>query len=86
MATTPNRRSSAHKKLDEQPAHRSRTVYLKGEATKVAVYQRSDLRVGQVLQGPLIVEERETTAFVLPGWTLALHPDGSMIANQSKGA
>ncbi|MCB1482132.1 MAG: hydantoinase/oxoprolinase family protein [Rhodobiaceae bacterium] len=83
---TPSRGSGVHKRHDEQPAHKTRTVYLRGEATPVSVYQRADLRVGQVLDGPLIVEERETTSFVLPGWTLALHPDGSMIASRTKGA
>jgi N-methylhydantoinase A len=37
---------------------------------------------GDAIPGPVIVEERETTIFVLPGWTIRLHPNGSLIADK----
>lgn len=59
-----------------------RNVYLGGEAADVPVYDRSALGRGQTIPGPVIVEERETTAFILPGWTLGVHEDGSLIAER----
>jgi N-methylhydantoinase A len=47
------------------------------------VYRRSDLGVGQRLDGPVIVEERETTAVIRPGWVVTVAADGSLIADRS---
>ncbi len=34
------------------------------------------------ITGPAIVEERETTAVIRPGWTVTVAPDGSLIAER----
>jgi N-methylhydantoinase A len=47
------------------------------------VYRRSDLGVGQRIEGPVIVEERETTAVIRPGWVVTVAADGSLIADRS---
>ena len=47
------------------------------------VYRRSDLGVGQRIEGPAIVEERETTAVIRPTWTASVLPDGSLLAERS---
>ena len=59
-----------------------RNVYLGGRELEVAVYDRGALARGQRIEGPVIVEERETTVFVLPGWHLAVHESGSLIATR----
>ncbi|MFN3937145.1 MAG: hydantoinase/oxoprolinase family protein [Gemmobacter sp.] len=59
-----------------------RSVFLRGRAVDVPVHARAALGAGVELDGPLIVEERETTVFVLPGWRLAVHPAGSLIATR----
>ena len=64
----------------------SRTVYLNGKATPVSVHAREGLGMGDRLEGPVIVEERETTIFVLAGWTLEYHASGCLIAQRNKGA
>ncbi|MBI5088270.1 MAG: hypothetical protein HZB15_05260, partial [Actinobacteria bacterium] len=46
------------------------------------VYRRTDLGLGQRIAGPAIVEERETTAVIRPGWTASVGPDGSLIAER----
>ena len=46
------------------------------------VYDRTALTTDSSVAGPVIVEERETTVFVLPGWDLSVHPDGSLIAKR----
>jgi N-methylhydantoinase A len=45
------------------------------------VYRRTELGVGQVIEGPAIVEERETTAVIRPNWTVTVAADGSLIAD-----
>jgi N-methylhydantoinase A len=45
------------------------------------VYRRDELGVGQVIEGPAIVEERETTAVIRPNWTVTVAADGSLIAD-----
>lgn len=54
------------------------------DAVETPVYRRTDLGVGQVVPGPAIIEERETTAVIRPGWTVTVAPDGSLLADWSK--
>ncbi len=65
--------------------HRSRPVrFQRGhEAVDTPVYRRTELGVGQAVVGPAIVEERETTAVIRPGWTATVATDGSLIAERS---
>jgi len=53
------------------------------EGVDTPVYRRSDLGVGQRIDGPAIVEERETTAVIRPGWVVTVAADGSLIADRS---
>jgi N-methylhydantoinase A len=46
------------------------------------VYRRSHLGLGQQVVGPAIVEERETTAVILPGWVATVAADGSLVAER----
>ncbi len=52
-------------------------------AVDTPVYRRSELGLGQRIEGPAIVEERETTAVIRPGWVATLAPDGSLIADRT---
>ena len=65
-----------------QAAKGERPVYLAGEEIAVPVFDRSSLAAAQAIEGPVIVEERETTVFVLPGWRLRVDADGSLIAER----
>jgi len=60
----------------------SRTVHLKTGALDVPVYDRSSIALDQSVAGPVLVEERETTIFILPGWTLRAAADGCLIAEK----
>jgi N-methylhydantoinase A len=51
-------------------------------AVDTPVYRRGDLGVGQRIEGPAIVEERETTAVIRPSWTASVLPDGSLLAER----
>jgi N-methylhydantoinase A len=70
---------------DAGTPHASRPVrFVRGEEPiDTPVYRRPDLGVGQTLTGPVIVEERETTAVIRPGWTVEVRSDGSLVAERS---
>lgn len=53
-----------------------------GESIITPVYRRGDIGRGQVIEGPAIIEERETTAVIRPNWTVSLGSDGSLIADR----
>jgi N-methylhydantoinase A len=64
--------------------HRHRMVkFRRGEpAIDVPVYRREHLGAGVAFDGPAIVEERETTAVIRPGWVVEVARDGSLIATR----
>ena len=80
----PDRRAAARKSAAEAQ-RASRTVHIRGEATQVPVVAREALGADTRIDGPVIVEERETTIFVLPGWQLTMHETGSLVATRMKG-
>ena len=51
-------------------------------AINTPVYARSDLGAGATFVGPAVVEERETTSVIRPGWAVEVAADGSLIANR----
>ena len=53
-----------------------------GGIVETPVYRRGDIGVGQVIDGPVIVEERETTAVIRPGWTVTVGREGSLFADR----
>ena len=60
-------------------------VFARGAAAvEVPVYRRQDLGVGAVFAGPAIVEERETTTVIRPGWQAEVAPDGSLVATRRR--
>ena len=54
-------------------------------AVDTPVYRRDELGAGQEIAGPAIVEERETTAVIRPGWTARVATDGSLVAERTQG-
>jgi len=64
--------------------HRFRPVRFtrQGGSVETPVYRRGDLGVGQKIDGPVIIEERETTAVIRPDWTVTVGADGSLIADR----
>jgi N-methylhydantoinase A len=62
-------------------------VFARGEAAiEVPVYARTSLGAGDVFDGPAIVEERETTVVIRPGWHVEVATDGSLVATRAHGA
>ncbi len=47
-----------------------------------AVYERASLATGQSVTGPAIIEERETTTAIPPGWTATIDRFGCIVATK----
>ncbi|MCB1478713.1 MAG: hydantoinase/oxoprolinase family protein [Rhodobiaceae bacterium] len=45
----------------------------------VPVYDRPMLAPGQVLHGPAVLEQEDTTTWVLPDWSVRVHENGTLI-------
>ncbi len=52
------------------------------DPVETPVYKRVELGAGDRFAGPAIVEERETTAVIRPGWSVEVGTDGSLIATR----
>jgi N-methylhydantoinase A len=48
----------------------------------VAVYDRVSLAAGQVLEGPALIEERDTTIVLRPGWRAEMKSHGGLVATR----
>jgi N-methylhydantoinase A len=59
-----------------------RPVFIADAPVPVAVYDRSALAAGQNMDGPVIIEERETTIFILPGWHASVAENGCITAER----
>lgn len=59
---------------------KSRKVHLWEDNQMVPVYDRTALARGQKIEGPVIIEERETTIVILPGWTAQVDGIGCIVA------
>jgi N-methylhydantoinase A len=57
-----------------------RIVALWPDAGAVNVWSRSTLQTGQVIDGPAIIEERETTIVLLPEWRAEVDALGCIVA------
>jgi N-methylhydantoinase A len=53
-----------------------------GKDVDAPVYARSDLACNQVVAGPAIIEERETTIIILPGWQGKVDRTGCIMASK----
>lgn len=58
---------------------RYRPVHAWQDNEMVPVYDRNDLAVGQAVQGPLIIEERETTTAIPPNWIATIDRFGCIV-------
>ena len=59
-----------------------RTARFGGEDIETPVYARRDLACDQAISGPAIIEERETTIIILPGWRATVDRSGCIMASK----
>ena len=60
-----------------------RKARFNGADVDTPVYQRRELARDQRINGPAIIEERETTIIILPGWRASVHATGSIMATKA---
>ena len=65
--------------LPEQEGTAVRHAKLPGIASKVSIYQRSDLGSNQRLSGPALIVEAVGTTWLAPGWTAQVNPQGHLL-------
>jgi N-methylhydantoinase A len=63
-------------------AKTTRRVHFNGTDVDTPVYERRDLACGQSIAGPAIIEERETTIIILPGWSAKVDATGCIMASK----
>ena len=66
-------------------SHRPMTFVRGQSPIDTPVYRRVDLGAGARFDGPAVVEERETTSVIRPGWSVEVAADGSLIATRGEG-
>jgi N-methylhydantoinase A len=72
---------------DAQPnPFSNRIVYFGGRPLETAIYQRDTLKPGQVVPGPAIVEQLDSTVVVTPPFAAECDPYGNLILNRKEGA
>jgi N-methylhydantoinase A len=59
-----------------------RPVHAWSEGAQTPVYDRKSLAAGQTIAGPAIIEERETTTAIPPGWSATVDQIGCIIAGK----
>jgi N-methylhydantoinase A len=65
-------------------AHGHRQLRFAVPASQGPVYRCGTLGPGARFDGPAIVEERETTAVIRPGWSVEVGTDGSLLATRGR--
>lgn len=58
--------------------HRRRRVFRRGAWIEAAVHRRADLLPGHAFAGPALVEQEDTTTWVLPGWRVEVDDAGNL--------
>lgn len=54
-------------------------IHVAGGAVEAKLYDRTSLRAGDVLTGPAIVTEMDSTTLILPDHVATVHPSGSLL-------
>jgi N-methylhydantoinase A len=55
-----------------------------GEPVQVPVYDRGSLRPGFSIDGPALIEERQTSIVIRPRWGAEVGPDGTVLATRTE--
>ncbi len=60
-------------------------IHVFGGAVDAEVFDRTTLRAGDVITGPAIVVEMDSTTLVLPDHAATVHPSGALLINPVPG-
>jgi N-methylhydantoinase A len=64
---------------------RTSRIWVGGAHADAAVYERTALRAGNVIAGPAVITEMDSTTLVLPGHAATVHPSGSLLIRPVEG-
>jgi N-methylhydantoinase A len=78
--TLPNVEAGARAKAGEK-----RRIFNQGKYADVPVYLRREMGRGQKLKGPAILEQRDSTIWVLPDWTAEIDRIGNILITAPNG-
>jgi len=70
---------------DPQPVGH-RAIWHGGKPLRAAVYARADIGAAAVIRGPAVVEQLDTTTFILPGWRAEADYLGALHITRERGA
>jgi len=84
IGTGPSAPRDTVSELSATPARAKtrRKARFNGGDIDTPVYQRRELARDQSISGPAIIEERETTIIILPGWRASVHATGCIMASK----
>jgi N-methylhydantoinase A len=84
VATGPLASRDSKVALQSKPAAPAgrRSARFDGKDVATPVYARRMLAQGQTIDGPAIIEERETTIIILPGWRARVDATGCIMASK----
>jgi len=87
VAKGPGQVIQSKKRLDRKVMKtcKHRTVHLWKRDQLVPVFQRSELGLNETIEGPALIEERETTIVILPGWQAINDMHGCIVARLIPG-
>jgi N-methylhydantoinase A len=72
-------RQSRHEVCQEPSLKSTRQVILPGGEKAIAdVFKKNDLTVGQIIDGPAIIEQLDTTVYIAPNWYAEQKADGTL--------
>ena len=67
------------READNKTSNKNRTVWFQIGRTQCQVYQRNDLKPGDTLKGPAIIQEKEATTLVEALWNLRVDQLGNLV-------
>lgn len=81
VAQTTAEEGLSNMSTEEGSAASSRPVLFIDQSAYIdtPVFRRSSLAAGQVVEGPVLVEQADTTIVVSPGWQVRVHENGPLI-------
>ena len=62
-----------------------RKIYLKQQWVEVKIYKKSHLQSGNIINGPSIIEQADTTCFIDVGWIAEVLQDGHLVLTKLNG-
>ena len=60
-------------------------VWVDGASTDAGLYDRGLLLAGNVVPGPAVITEMDSTTLVLPGHSATVHPSGCLLIRPTEG-